>query len=150
MQQMAPPNQVKNNQPSGLFASATSSSLYPREMSFPTPEQSAILPFPLPVISTQNLPDLSNAPPKYHDLQMVFSNDLALSLPTYHPYDCSCPGATFPSSQLCRMLLSFQNGIYVMVTIWSALERETNGGQLLKRMWDIQNTYLCFLASPVP
>lgn len=48
-------------------------------------------------------PDLSQVPPEYHDLQVVFSKQQALSLPPHRPYDCAIDllsGAPLPSSQL--------------------------------------------------
>lgn len=40
-------------------------------------------------VSSDQDPDLSNSPSKYHNVHLIFRKDLALSLPPYRPYDCT-------------------------------------------------------------
>lgn len=51
-------------------------------------------------------PDLSSIPAEYHDLEEVFNNAKALSLPPHRPYDYAIhlvPGATLALSKLYQL-----------------------------------------------
>lgn len=69
--------------------------------------QSALQPVVAAVApSSPENPDLSSIRLEYHDLGMVFSKDLALSLPPHQPYDCAIdllPGAPLPTSWLYNL-----------------------------------------------
>lgn len=69
--------------------------------------QSALQPVVAAVApSSPENPDLSSIRLEYHDLGMVFSKDLALSLPPHQPYDCAIdllPGAPLPTSRLYNL-----------------------------------------------
>ena len=76
-------------------------------------------------------PEISDVPPVYHDLALVFDKDQALSLPPHRPYDCAIdllPGAPFPKGRLYNLSLPEKEAMrnYISESLLSGIIRPSS------------------------